>query len=124
MKHLMYTYPPSSSDLLSSFILAGPFGLVLGTQWAQQPTPRFDARAISVVTQYPLVGELKGLPTPICREKSIINRANVKIYVLSGLKYIYRPYASNEPHYNDPFGVRPALVQHAQVHAHMKFNIR
>ena len=48
MKHLMYTYPLSSSDLLSSFILAGPFGLVLGTQWAQQPTPRFDARAISV----------------------------------------------------------------------------
>ena len=45
-------YPPSPFDLLSSFTLAGPFGLVLGTQWAQQPTPRFDARAISVVTQY------------------------------------------------------------------------
>ena len=45
-------YPLSPFDLLSSFILAGPFGLVLGTQWAQQPTPRFDARAISGVTQY------------------------------------------------------------------------
>ena len=49
-KHLTSLSP---FDLLSSFTLAGPFGLVLGTQWAQQPTPRFDARAISVVTQYP-----------------------------------------------------------------------
>ena len=45
--------PLSPFDLPSSFTLAGPFGLALGAQWAQQPTPRFDARAISVVTQYP-----------------------------------------------------------------------
>ena len=76
MKHLMYTYPPSSSDLLSSFILAGPFGLVLGTQWAQQPTPRFDARAISVVTQYPphLVGNV--LLEPARQAKNVLREAS------------------------------------------------
>ena len=46
--------------------------------------------------------------TPIsCREKSIIKRVNVKKYFL---EVIYRPYASNELHYNDPFGARPALI--------------
>ena len=39
--------------------------------------------------------------------KEYYKRVNVKKYFL---EVIYRPYASNELHYNDPFGARPALI--------------